>query len=49
MALLRQVKLLLTFGSLAAAAAVAKTTDDDDDDDDDTPLPLVIWHGAFRR
>lgn len=47
MALSRQIKLLLTFGSLALAAAVTKTTDggDDGDDDNDTPLPLVIWHG----
>ncbi|EFX05214.1 palmitoyl-protein thioesterase precursor [Grosmannia clavigera kw1407] len=46
MALLRQIKLLLTFGSLALASAVTRTSgNDDDDDDDDTPLPLVIWHG----
>ena len=44
MTLARQIKLLLTFGSLALASAVTKA--DDDDDDDDTPLPLVIWHGT---
>ncbi|OAA66888.1 palmitoyl-protein thioesterase precursor [Niveomyces insectorum RCEF 264] len=52
MAMLRQLKLLLTFGSLALAAVVTRTASSknsikksDDDDDDDTPLPLVIWHG----
>lgn len=43
MALLRQIQLLLTFGSLALASAKVQATDDDDFDD--TPLPLVIWHG----
>ncbi|CAK7264311.1 hypothetical protein SEPCBS119000_000923 [Sporothrix epigloea] len=43
MVLVRQVGLLLAFGSLALARAV--TTASDDDDFDDTPLPLVIWHG----
>ncbi|CAK7214604.1 hypothetical protein SBRCBS47491_002202 [Sporothrix bragantina] len=43
MTLARQIKLLLTFGSLALASVVTKASDDDDDDD--TPLPLVIWHG----
>ncbi|CAK7211897.1 hypothetical protein SEUCBS140593_001321 [Sporothrix eucalyptigena] len=43
MTLARQIKLLLTFGSLAIASAATISTTDDDDDD--TPLPLVIWHG----
>ena len=48
MALVRHMKLLLTFGSLASALALPgwlQKTLGDDEDNDDTPLPLVIWHG----
>lgn len=44
MALLKQLRLLLTIGSLVVSAATTRRTNDDDDDND-TPLPLVIWHG----
>ncbi|KAL0472549.1 palmitoyl-protein thioesterase [Neurospora intermedia] len=46
MAISKQLKLLLTSGSLIAAALASPVQKPlNDDDIDDTPLPLVIWHG----
>ncbi|KAK0714544.1 Alpha/Beta hydrolase protein [Lasiosphaeris hirsuta] len=45
MAISRQLRLLLTAGSLLATALATPLQKRLSDDDDDTPLPLVIWHG----
>ena len=50
MAISKQLKLLLTSGSLIAAALASPVQKPlNDDDIDDTPLPLVIWHGKPDR
>ncbi|KAK3352203.1 Alpha/Beta hydrolase protein [Lasiosphaeria hispida] len=45
MPLARQLRLLLTAGSLLTTALATPLQKPLNDDDDDTPLPLVIWHG----
>ncbi|KAK4182571.1 Alpha/Beta hydrolase protein [Podospora australis] len=46
MAIITQLRLLLTAGSLLATSFASPLEKRfGDDDDDDTPLPVVIWHG----
>jgi hypothetical protein len=46
MALVKQLKLLVTLFSLVATSVVA-VSPKAAEEEDDTPLPLVIWHGTF--